>query len=106
MSLSGFFASFCRVYLPWNVALAAYGLFLCLTGRFWQRNTSPLLRRVGHGVAIHCSLLPPLLPISWILAERFPRAYAETTIWQTMDADGNLTAATLSRQDEKTLTLK
>ena len=76
MSLSGFFASFCRVYLPWNVALAAYGLFLCLTGRFWQRNTSPLLRRVGHGVAIHCSLLPPLLPISWILAERFPRAYA------------------------------
>ena len=105
MSLSGFFASFCRVYLPWNVALAAYGLFLCLTGRFWQRNTSPLLRRVGHGVAIHCSLLPPL-PISWILAERFPRAYAETTIWQTMDADGNLTAVTLSRQDERTLTLK
>ena len=106
MSLSGFFASFCRVYLPWNVALAAYGLFLCLTGRFWQRNTSPLLRRVGHGVAIHCSLLPPLLPISWILAERFPRAYAETTIWQTVDADGNLTAVTLSRQDEKTLTLQ
>ena len=105
MSLSGFFASFCRVYLPWNVALAAYGLFLCLTGRFWQRNTSPLLRRVGHGVAIHCSLLP-LLPISWILAERFPRAYAETTIWQTMDADGNLIAVTLSRQDERTLTLK
>ena len=106
MSLSDIFAFFCRAYLPWNVALAAYGLFLYLTGRFWQRNTSPLLRRVGHGVAIHCSLLPPLLPISWILAERFPRAYAETTIWQTMDADGNLTAATLSRQDEKTLTLK
>ena len=106
MSLSGFFASFCRVYLPWNVALAAYGLFLCLTGRFWQRNTSPLLRRVGHGVAIHCSLLPPLLPISWILAERFPRAYAEMTIWQTLDADGNLTAVTLSQLDAKTLTLQ
>ena len=56
MSLSGFFASFCRVYLPWNVALAAYGLFLCLTGRFWQRNTSPLLRRVGHRDANQCSL--------------------------------------------------
>ena len=106
MSLSDIFAFFCRAYLTWNVALAAYGLSLYLTGRFWQRNTTPLLRRVGHGVAIHCSLLPPLLPISWILAERFPRAYAETTIWQTMDADGNLTAATLSRQDEKTLTLQ
>ena len=76
MSLSDIFAFFCRAYLPWNVVLAAYGLSLYLTGRFWQRNTSPLLRRVGHGVAIHCSLLPPLLPISWILAERFPRAYA------------------------------
>ena len=75
MSLSDIFAFFCRAYLPWNVALVAYGLSLYLTGRFWQRNTSPLLRRVGHGVAIHCSLLP-LLPISWILAERFPRAYA------------------------------
>ena len=28
------------------------------------------------------------------------------TIWQTLDADGNLTAVTLSRQDEKTLTLQ
>ena len=106
MSLSDIFAFFCRAYLPWNVVLAAYGLSLYLTGRFWQRNTSPLLRRVGHGVAIHCSLLPPLLSISWSLAERFPRAYAETTIWQTLDADGNLTAATLSRQDERTLTLQ
>ena len=34
------------------------------------------------------------------------RRDAEMTIWQTMDADGNLTAVTLSRQDERTLTLK
>ena len=34
------------------------------------------------------------------------RRDAEMTIWQTLDADGNLTAVTLSRQDEKTLTLQ
>jgi len=34
------------------------------------------------------------------------RRDAEMTIWQTLDADGNLTAVTLSRQDERTLTLK
>ena len=34
------------------------------------------------------------------------RRDAEMTIWQTLDADGNLTAVTLSRQDERTLTLQ
>ena len=34
------------------------------------------------------------------------RRDAEMTIWQTMDADGNLTAVRLSRQDEKTLTIQ
>ena len=34
------------------------------------------------------------------------RRDAEMTVWQTVDADGNLTAVTLSRQDEKTLTLQ
>ena len=28
------------------------------------------------------------------------------TIWQTLNADGNLTAVTLSRQDERTLSLQ
>ena len=34
------------------------------------------------------------------------RRDAETTAWQTEDADGDLTAVTLSQQDEKTLTLQ
>ena len=34
------------------------------------------------------------------------RRDAEMTIWQTLNADGNLTAVTLSRQEERTLTLQ
>ena len=101
----GLLETLCGHALAWGANIAVFIVFLCLTGRFWQRNAAPLLCRVGHGVAIHCSLLP-LLSISWSLAERFPRAYAETTIWQTLDADGNLTAVTLSQLDERTLTLK
>ena len=71
----GLLETLCGHALAWGANIAVFTVFLCLTGRFWQRNAAPLLRRVGHGVAIHCSLLP-LLPISWILAERSPRAYA------------------------------
>ena len=76
MSLSGFFASFLpRIFAvecsprrlrPFHSATA--GALLAAVPR-------PLLRRVGHGVAIRCSLLPPLLPISWVL-RAIPRAYA------------------------------
>ena len=27
--------SFCHIWLPWNIALAVFGVFLCFTGRFW-----------------------------------------------------------------------
>lgn len=58
MSLNSLLEAFCRMWLPWNITLAVFGVFLYFTGRFWQRNTSPLLRRVGYCWAIYLSIYP------------------------------------------------
>lgn len=70
MSLTALLESFCHIWLPWNIALAVFGVFLCFTGRFWQRNTSPLLRRVGYCCAIYLSIYPLF---TTALAARFPQ---------------------------------
>ena len=35
MSLTALLESFCHIWLPWNIALAVFGVLLCFTGRFW-----------------------------------------------------------------------
>ena len=68
----------CGYALAWGANVAVFTVFLCLTGRFWQRNAAPALRRAGYLVAIYIAFLPQFykvaLPLLSMLHDGFPEA--------------------------------
>ena len=68
----------CGYALAWGANVAVFTVFLCLTGRFWQRNAAPALRRAGYLVAIYIAFLPQfyrvVLPLLSMLHDGFPEA--------------------------------
>ena len=42
---TGLMETLCGYALAWGANVAVFTVFLCLTGRFWQRNAAPALRR-------------------------------------------------------------
>ena len=66
--------------LAWGANIAVFTAFLCLTGRFWQRNAAPALRRAGYTVAVYLSfiVLPKITsPLCALLHICFPGAVPE-----------------------------
>ena len=75
---TGLMETLCGYALAWGANVAVFTVFLCLTGRFWQRNAAPALRRAGYLVAIYIAFLPQFykvaLPLLSMLHDGFPEA--------------------------------
>ena len=75
---TGLMETLCGYALAWGANVAVFTVFLCLTGRFWQRNAAPALRRAGYLVAIYIAFLPQfyrvVLPLLSMLHDGFPEA--------------------------------
>src|SRR5699024_10603542 len=61
---TGLMETLCGYALAWGANVAVFTVFLCLTGRFWQRNAAPALRRAGYLVAIYIAFLPQFYKVA------------------------------------------
>lgn len=67
--------------LLWGANIAAFAAVLRLTGRFWQRNAAPALRRAGYCAAVYLSIywLPEIASsLRALLGLCFPGVFPET----------------------------